>query len=187
MKTIYTFFRVNGVPFLQYGSKRAWTSSLNGWHKQLGHLTTKIDKNLIQKFYLPIVINKYLSTLYSSCSINKAHKQLFHPTILQSHAPLEIIYTDVWGPTHFTSIDSSHYYIILVNHDTKYMWFYPIVTKSSVSNIFPHFKKFVENRFQTKIKCLYSDNRVEFIALKSFLLLHGITHYITAPTHPTTK
>jgi hypothetical protein len=40
-----------------------------------------------------------------------------------------------------------------------------MVTKSGVSNIFPHFKKFVETRFKKPIKTLYSDNGGEFIAL----------------------
>ena len=57
-------------------------------------------------------------------------------------------------------------------------------TKSGVSTIFPHFKKLVETRFQTKIKNLYSDNGGEFIALKSFLLVNGIGHYTTAPHTP---
>ena len=56
-----------------------------------------------------------------------------------------------------------------------------MVTKSGVSKKFPHFKRFVETRFQKSIKTLYSDNGGEFITLKSYLLLHGITHYTTAP------
>jgi transposase InsO family protein len=64
------------------------------------------------------------------------------------------------------------------------MWFYPMETKSSVSNIFPQFKKFVETCFQKPLKTLYSDNGGEFIALKSYFLRHGITHYTTAPYTP---
>ena len=59
-----------------------------------------------------------------------------------------------------------------------------MVNKSGVSSIFPHFKKIVETRFQAIIKTLYSDNGGEFIALKSFLSLNGITHYTTAPHTP---
>ena len=59
-----------------------------------------------------------------------------------------------------------------------------MATKSGVSNIFLHFKKFVETRFQKPIKTLYSDNEGEFIALKSYLLHHDITHYNTAPHTP---
>ena len=97
---------------------------------------------------------------------------------------LELIYTDVWGPASYIGIDGSRYYLIFVDHYTKYIWFYPMVTKSDVSKNFPHFKRFVETRFQKSIKTLYSDNGGEFIALKSYLLLHGITHYTTAPHTP---
>ena len=55
-----------------------------------------------------------------------------------------------------------------------------MVTKSCVSNIFSYFKKFVETHFQKSIKTLYSDNGGEFITLKSYLLLHDITHYTNA-------
>ena len=59
-----------------------------------------------------------------------------------------------------------------------------MVIKSGVSNIFPHFKKFVETRLKKSIKTLYSNIGGEFIALKSYLLHHGITHYTTAPYTP---
>jgi histone deacetylase 1/2 len=42
----------------------------------------------------------------------------------------------------------------------------------------------VENRFNTKIKSLYSDNGGEYIALKNYLSVHGIGHYTTAPHTP---
>jgi transposase InsO family protein len=59
-----------------------------------------------------------------------------------------------------------------------------MATKSGVSNIFLYFKKFVKTRFQKLIKTLYSDNGGEFIALRSYSLHHGITHYTTAPYTP---
>jgi hypothetical protein len=159
-------------------------TSIDGWHKRLGHPSFKIVHHLVKNFSLPISSNKTLSSLCHSCSINKAHQQPFRVTSLQSHEPLELIYTDVWGLVSYTGIDGSQYYLIFVDHFTKYTWFYPMVTKSGVSIIFPHFKKFVETRFQKLLKTLYSDNGGEYIALRSFLLLHGITHYTTAPHTP---
>ena len=76
------------------------------------------------------------------------------------------------------------YYLGFVDHYTKYIWFYPMTTKSNFSEIFPHFKNFVENQFQKSIKTLYSNNGGEFITLKSYLILHNITHYTTAPHTP---
>ncbi len=59
-----------------------------------------------------------------------------------------------------------------------------MATKSDVSSIFPQFKNLVENKFQTKIKSLYLDNGCEFIALKQYFSIHGISHYTTAPHTP---
>ena len=53
--------------------------------------------------------------------------------------------------------------------------------KSTVPTIFPQFKNLVENKFNTKIKGLYSDNSGEYIGFKSYLSIHGISHYTTAP------
>ena len=159
-------------------------TSIDGWHKRLGHPSIKIVHHLVKNFSLSISSTKTLSSLCHSCSINKAHQQPFRVNSLQSHEPFELIYTDVWGPASYTGIAESRYYLIFVDHYTKYIWFYPMVTKSDVSKIFPHFKRFVETRFQKSIKTLYFDNGGEFITLKSYLLLHGITHYTTAPHTP---
>jgi len=56
--------------------------------------------------------------------------------------------------------------------------------KSCVHTIFSQFQNLVENRFNTKIKSLYSDNGGEYIALKNYLSVHGIGHYTTAPHTP---
>ncbi|CAA7053046.1 unnamed protein product [Microthlaspi erraticum] len=54
--------------------------------------------------------------------------------------------------------------------------------QSHVKETFVAFKALVENRFQHKIRNLYSDNGGEFIALRSFLSAHGISH-LTSPPH----
>ena len=69
-------------------------TSLDGWHKRLGHLSSKIVHNVVRNFSLPVTTNK-MSFLCSSCSINKAHQQPFGSTSLSSNVPLELIYTDV--------------------------------------------------------------------------------------------
>lgn len=57
-----------------------------------------------------------------------------------------------------------------------------LTTKSQVKSTFAAFKTLVENRFQAKIRTLYSDNGGEFIALREFLVTHGISH-LTSPPH----
>lgn len=112
-----------------------WTS-INGWHKCLGHPSLKIVHHPVNHFSLLLSSNKS-SSLYTSCSINKSHQQPFGITSFQTHSPFKLIYTNVWRPVYYTGIDGSRYYLILVDHYTKYMWLYPMTAKSSVSNIFP--------------------------------------------------
>jgi transposase InsO family protein len=168
-------------------------TSFDGWHKRPGHPSFKVVQSLVNHFSFPIMNNKMTSSC-SSFSINKAHQLPFLPTSFQSHAPLDLIYTDVWGHAHCVGLDfsdencvgldGSRYYLIFIDHYTKYIWFYHIKAKSCVKSIFPQFKNLVEKRFQTTIKSLYSDNGGEYISLKPFLSLHGISHYTTAPHTP---
>ena len=81
-----------------------------------------------------------------------------------------------------TSYDNLKYYIIFVDHFTKYMWLYPIKNKSDSLTIFIHFQKLVEKIFNHPIKRIYSDNGGEFIKLKSHFPSCGIT-YLSSPPH----
>lgn len=81
-----------------------------------------------------------------------------------------------------TSLDGFKYYLVIVDHFTRYTWLYPLKQKSQVKEVFVAFKALVENRFQSRIRTLYSDNGGEFIALRSFLTQHGISH-LTTPLH----
>lgn len=71
---------------------------------------------------------------------------------------------------------------MLVDHYSRYTWLYPLKAKSQVKDVFIPFKALVENKFNTKIGTLYSDNGGEFISLRSFLTTAGIEH-LTSPPH----
>lgn len=68
---------------------------------------------------------------------------------------------------------------MLVDHYTQYTWFYPLQRKSQVKTTFVAYKSLVENRLQAKICTMYSDNGVEFVALREYLITHGISHFTT--------
>ena len=52
---------------------------------------------------------------------------------LRSNSPLELIYSDVWGPLPIPSHDGFNYYVIFVDHYTKYIWLFPIKRKYDVA------------------------------------------------------
>ena len=117
----------------------------------------------------------------SDCAINKTHKLPFHQTTITSSRPLQYIFTDLWSSP-VVSIDNYKYYLVLVDHYSRYTWLYPLKLKSQVKETFKVFKALVENYFSTKIGTLFSDNGGEFIALRHLLAEAGISH-LTSPPH----
>ena len=54
------------------------------------------------------------------------------------------------------------YYVIFIDHFTKYIWFYPLKRKSHVSNVFIRFKALIDKNFNQKILTLFSNNGGEY-------------------------
>jgi len=93
---VYTFpksMEPSSPKVIAYVHERTFT---DGWHKHLGHPSPKIFAHLVKFFSLPISSYK-LSSLCNSCSINKAHQPPFRLNSLTSQAPLDLVYTDMWG------------------------------------------------------------------------------------------
>lgn len=116
--------------------------------------------------------------------MNKSHKLSFGQSTLLSRRPLDLVYSDVWGPSPVDSINKFIYYVIFVDHFTKYTWLYPISLKSDTMHTFTTFKSLVENYFNTKLATLYSDMGGEYQKLQKFLQSHGAQHLTTPPNTP---
>lgn len=124
----------------------------SSWHHKLGHPSPPILKFLQSSFQLGISHSK--SDFCNSCSINKSHKLPFQKSTISSTYPLEVIYSDLWTSP-VLSHDGYRYYVIFVDHFTKYIWFYPLKHKSDTNLTFIKFKALVENYFKNKIKIFY--------------------------------
>jgi histone deacetylase 1/2 len=75
----------------------------------------------------------------------------------KTSAPLELIFSDVWGPAPILSSDGFCYFLIFVDAHTKFIWFYPLSAKSDVFNVFHQFQVLVERQFSCKIKSVQTD------------------------------
>jgi len=156
------------------------STSTQPWHHILDHPSKRIMRHLSVHNKLQEPQDQFCV----SCSSVKSHKLPFSSSSLISKQPLEIVYTDVWGPTPTRSLDGFLYYLVFVDHFSKYTWLFPLKNKSDVSFVFSQFKNVVEKFFKFPIVSLYSDNGGEFIKLKSFLSAHGISHFTTPPHTP---
>lgn len=130
-------------------------------HNKLGHPSLYVLRNILSSHSLFVSSKK--SFICNSCSCNKAHKLPFSISSLSSSRPLELVHSNVWGLAPLESIYRFRFYVIFIDHFTKFIWFLPLKHKFDVLTIFVQFKKFVEIFFCHSIKSFYSDKCGEFI------------------------
>ena len=76
--------------------------------------------------------------------------------------PLELVHTDLCGPTQSKGLNGEEYFMLLIDDFTKMTWVCLLKKKSEAFGCFKIFKELVENETKQKIKCLRSDNGGEF-------------------------
>ncbi|KAH9309219.1 hypothetical protein KI387_037130, partial [Taxus chinensis] len=75
---------------------------------------------------------------------------------------LELVHSDVWGPTQVASHEGSSYYVTFINDATRKAWVYCIQSKYDVFETFKRWKSLVENESNSKLKFLRSNNGGEY-------------------------
>lgn len=84
-----------------------------------------------------------------------------------STAPLELIFSDVWGRAP-ESVGKQSYYVSFIDDFNKYTWIYLIKNKSDVFQVFQNFQNFVEQKFNKKIIAMQTDWGGEYEKLIPF-------------------
>ncbi|KAM0058194.1 putative RNA-directed DNA polymerase [Helianthus debilis subsp. tardiflorus] len=109
-------------------------SPSNLWHNRLGHMSEKGLKMLAQKGKFPD-LKKVETEFCEPCVLGKQKRVTF---VKKSRTPkaqkLELVHSDVYGPTSVTSLGGSRYYVTFIDDSTR------------------------------KVKCLKSDNGGEYIS-----------------------
>nr|KYP32713.1 Retrovirus-related Pol polyprotein from transposon TNT 1-94 [Cajanus cajan] len=100
--------------------------------------------------------NKIDSHFCSSCCMGKSHK-LPSYTSNSVYSPLELIFTNIWGPSHITSYARYKYYVSFIDAYSRFTWIFPIKSKVETLSNFQTFKSMVELQLNTKIKQVQPD------------------------------
>jgi hypothetical protein len=98
----------------------------------------------------------------------------------------ELLHTDLFGPSTYSSIGGNKYDFVIVDDFTRYTWVAFLVDKSDVFDTFKKFIKRVQNEFETIIKKVRSDNGSEFKNTRIDELCdeYGIRHQFSAKYTP---
>jgi histone deacetylase 1/2 len=72
--------------------------STSRWHRRLGHPSSTIVQQILSHNKLPCVKDFSLQLVCDACQKGKSHQLPYHKSTSVSSAPLELIFSDVWGP-----------------------------------------------------------------------------------------
>jgi histone deacetylase 1/2 len=86
-----------------------------------------------------VSVNK--AVVCDTCQQGKSHQLPFSLSTRVTTSPLEIIYSDVWGPG---------YYVSFVDAYSRFTWLYLLKRKSDVFHVFIEFQKHVERLLDKK-------------------------------------
>jgi histone deacetylase 1/2 len=126
--------------------------------------------------------NKSLAVC-DACQKGKSHQQPFVSSTRVVNKPLEIVYSDVWGPAQ-TSVNGHTYYVSFIDAYSHFTWLYLLKSKADVFTIFTQFQLHVERLLQHKIIHVQSDWGGEYRNLSAFFNKLGISHHFSCPhTH----
>ena len=141
---------------------------LSLWHNRLGHPILDVVRLALNSCNVPYAAMKD-SFLCHPCCVSKAHKLQYTLFTSQYNSPLELIHSDLWGPSPVKSRNEYLYYVSFVDNFSRFTWIYLLKTKSDVTSVFKQFKVMSENLLGTKIKMLQSDWGGEYQGLVPFL------------------
>lgn len=72
--------------------------------------------------------NKTTIDFCSLCCLGKAHQLHAPSSTTVYHTPLELIFSDLWGPASFKSTSDFSYYVTFFDAFTRFTWIYLLKT-----------------------------------------------------------
>lgn len=149
--------------------KTLYINKIDGlvWHKRFSHPCEKTLKSIFQKLHRALGFTTL--PFCKDCEYGKHHQHHFHNSESKATQPLELIHSDVWGPTLTPSHLGYKYYIHFIDDYTRFTSIFPLRSKVEVLSLFQNFHKYLERQFDKKVKALQIDWRKEYKFLSPYL------------------
>jgi histone deacetylase 1/2 len=172
------------LPSTLHHDKAAMLASVNKkqWHHRLGHPSSQVVQSILSLNKLPFS-GTHDASVCDACQQAKSHQLPYSLSSFVAKFPLELVYSDVWGPA-TVSVGGYKYYVSFIDAFSKFTWIYLLHAKSEVEQVFVRFQTHVERLLGRKILRIQSDWGGEYQHLHKYLQTHGISHHVSCPyTH----
>ena len=174
------------LPHKLCNSVKLSTSSWQLWHSRLGYPNSQILRHVLQNNGMSSNNRVNLANSYIHCLHGKMHRLPFPNFKFVANSFFELVHVDLWGLVPFDSVNGYKYYVLFVDHFTRFTWLYLLINKSKVYSKFVLFHAMVKTQFSSTIKTLRSNGGGEYTSksFESFLSSNGIHHQISCPCTP---
>jgi hypothetical protein len=158
------------------------------WHKRMCHIhfdnLVKVRKREAVR-EIPHTM-KPTNTLCKHCQQGKQTKTRFKSKEYSMTRPLEIVHTNLVGPTTTKVLKGQKYFMLLFDDYTRMNVVFFLRNKSEDFENFKVYKEIVENKMDSKIKCLRSDNGGELTSKEfmDYCRMHGIKRQFSIARKP---
>jgi hypothetical protein len=126
------------------------------WHSRLGDPSSSVVRYALSKNSLPSFSDSSHEPICDAYQQAKSHQLPYPTSISVSTTPLELFFSDVWGPA-CGSIGNNIYYVSFIDDFSKFTWIYLLKHKSEVFQKFKEFQILVERLFDKKILVVQTD------------------------------
>lgn len=193
MKLLQTIKAVNGVYKLHAPTEEicmlANKSESNAmlWHRRFGHLNygtlCKLNDAVIG---LCIKHDDKQIKQCKVCDLGKQQRKPFPSSETRTKNILELVHTDLCGPMENKSLGGARYMLTFTDDYSRKTFLFFLTEKSQVFKKLVEFRKSVEKETECTIKCLRSDNGMEYMSkqLDEYCKENGIKHQLTCVYTP---
>lgn len=135
--------------------------------------------------HIPQII-KPASIFCNECQRGKQTKVSFKTKEYSTTRPLELVHTNLCGPTRTRALNGERYFMLLKDDFSRMTWVTFLQDKSQAFERFKVFNKMVEKKSGYKLKCLRSDHGGEFTSneFEDYCEKHGIKRQYSSPRTP---
>lgn len=149
------------------------------WHLRLGHPSERVLDQVLRSCNIKIKANKRY--FCEPCQYGKNRALPFKLSDSRATCPLQLIHTDLWGPSPVQSSSGYRYYIQFLDDFSRYSWIYPLKNTNEAFPIFLQYKRFVEKQFEKSIKVVQSDWGGEYRSFSQFFQNEGVIFRQSCP------